>query len=151
MRTFSPRPTDIDPVWYVVDAQNVILGRLATQVAHVLRGKHKPTFAPHMDMGDFVVVVNAAGVKLTGSKDVQSLSYRHSGYPGGLRSISFGRLLEEKPERLVEQAVRGMLPKNTIGRAQLRKLKVYAGPEHPHEAQQPVPLPPGIAAALKTV
>ncbi len=151
MRTFSPRPTDIDPIWYVVDAQNVILGRLATQVAHVLRGKHKPTFAPHMDMGDFVVVVNAAGVKLTGSKDVQSLSYRHSGYPGGLRSISFGRLLEEKPERLVEQAVRGMLPKNTIGRAQLRKLKVYAGPEHPHEAQQPVPLPPGIAAALKTV
>ncbi len=151
MRTFSPRPTDIDPVWYVVDAQNVILGRLATQVAHVLRGKHKPTFAPHMDMGDFVIVVNAAGVKLTGSKDVQSLSYRHSGYPGGLRSISFGRLLEEKPERLVEQAVRGMLPKNTIGRAQLRKLKVYAGPEHPHEAQQPVPLPPGIAAALKTV
>ncbi len=151
MRTFSPRPTDVDPVWYVVDAQNVILGRLATQVAHVLRGKHKPTFAPHMDMGDFVIVVNAAGVKLTGSKDVQSLSYRHSGYPGGLRSISFGRLLEEKPERLVEQAVRGMLPKNTIGRAQLRKLKVYAGPEHPHEAQQPVPLPPGIAAALKTV
>jgi large subunit ribosomal protein L13 len=151
MRTFSPRPTDVDRVWYVVDAQDVVLGRLATQVAHVLRGKHKPTFAPHMDMGDHVIVVNAAGIKLTGSKHTQSLAYRHSGYPGGLKSISFGRLLEEKPERLVEQAVRGMLPKNTIGRQQLLKLKVYAGPDHPHQAQQPIPLPEGIAAALKTV
>jgi len=151
MRTFSPRPTDISRIWYVVDAQDVVLGRLATQVAHVLRGKHKPTFAPHMDMGDFVIVVNAAGVKMTGAKAVQSLSYRHSGYPGGLKSISFGRLLEEKPERLVEQAVRGMLPKNTVGRAQLLKLKIYAGPEHPHAAQQPVPFPAHIAAALKTV
>jgi large subunit ribosomal protein L13 len=151
MRTFSPRPSDIDRRWFLVDAQDVVLGRLATQVAHVLRGKHKPTFAPHMDMGDHVIVVNAAGVKLTGAKDVQSLSYRHSGYPGGLKSISFGRLLEQKPERLVEQAVRGMLPKNSIGRAQLRKLKVYAGPDHPHQAQQPVALPEGIAAALKTV
>lgn len=151
MRTFSPRPSDVDRRWYLVDAQDVVLGRLATQVAHVLRGKHKPTFAPHMDMGDFVIVVNAAGVKLTGSKETTQLSYRHSGYPGGLKSISFGRLLEERPERLVEQAVRGMLPKNTIGRAQLRKLKVYAGPDHPHAAQQPQPLPEGIAAALKTV
>ncbi len=151
MRTFSPRPSDVDRRWYVVDAQDVVLGRLATQVAHVLRGKHKPTFAPHMDMGDFVIVVNAAGVKLTGSKETSRLSYRHSGYPGGLKAISFGRLLEERPERLVEQAVRGMLPKNTIGRAQLRKLKVYAGPDHPHAAQQPQQLPEGIAAALKTV
>lgn len=151
MRTFSPRPTDVNRVWYLVDAQDVVLGRLATQVAHVLRGKHKPTFAPHMDMGDHVIVVNAAGVKLTGSKHAQRLSYRHSGYPGGLKSVSFGRLLEEKPERLVEQAVRGMLPRNSIGRAQLLKLKVYAGPDHPHEAQQPIPLPEGIAAALKTV
>jgi large subunit ribosomal protein L13 len=151
MRTFSPRPSDADRRWYIVDAQDVVLGRLATQVAHVLRGKHKPTFAPHMDMGDFVIVVNAAGVKLTGGKEASRLAYRHSGYPGGLKAISFGRLLEERPERLLEQAVRGMLPKNTIGRAQLRKLKVYAGPDHPHAAQQPQPLPEGIAAALKTV
>ena len=151
MRTYSPRPSDIQRTWFVVDAQDVVLGRLATQVAHVLRGKHKPIFAPHVDTGDFVIVVNAAGVKMTGSKDVQSLSYRHSGYPGGLKSISFGRLLEEKPERLVEQSVRGMLPKNTVGRQQLTKLKVYAGPDHPHAAQQPVPLPAYLSAALKTV
>ncbi|MDP9405737.1 MAG: 50S ribosomal protein L13 [Actinomycetota bacterium] len=140
MRTFSPRPADIDRRWFVVDATDVVLGRLATRVAHVLRGKHKPTFAPHMDMGDHVIVVNAAKVRLTGAKAVQSLSRRHSGYPGGLRSISFGQLLETRPERLVEQAVRGMLPKNTIGRSQLRKLKVYAGAEHPHAAQQPTTL-----------
>ena len=137
MRTFSPRPSDIDRQWYIVDAQDMVLGRLATRVAHVLRGKHKPTFAPHMDMGDHVIVVNAAKVRLTGAKGEQSMSYRHSGYPGGLKSISFGQLLESKPERLVEQAIRGMLPKNTIGRQQLKKLKVYAGPEHPHTAQQP--------------
>ena len=141
MRTFSPRPTDIKPMWYVVDAQGEILGRLATRIAHVLRGKHKPTFAPHMDMGDFVIVVNAADVRLTGDKGAQSFAYRHSGYPGGLKAVPFARLLAEKPDRLVEQAVKGMLPKNTIGRAQLRKLKVYAGPEHPHAAQQPQPLP----------
>ena len=137
MRTFSPRPSDIDRQWYVVDATDMVLGRLATRVAHVLRGKHKPTFAPHMDMGDHVIVLNAAKVRLTGAKAEQSMHHRHSGYPGGLKSISFGKLLEERPERLVEQAVRGMLPKNTIGRAQLRKLKIYAGPEHPHAAQQP--------------
>ena len=137
MRTFSPRPSDIDRKWYIVDAENMVLGRLATRVAHVLRGKHKPTFAPHMDMGDHVIIVNAAKVRLTGAKGEQSMSHRHSGYPGGLKSISFGQLLEEKPERLVEQAIRGMLPKNTIGRQQLKKLKVYAGPEHPHTAQQP--------------
>lgn len=150
MRTYSPRPNDVARTWFVVDAQNLVLGRLATQVAHVLRGKHKSQFAPHVDVGDFVVVVNAAGVKLTGSKATQSLSHRHSGYPGSLKSITFGRLLEEKPERLVEQAVRGMLPKNTVGRAQHRKLKVYAGADHPHAAQQPQPFPAHIAAALKT-
>jgi len=151
MRTYSPRASQIERVWYVVDAQNVVLGRLATQVATVLRGKHKPQFAPHVDVGDFVIVVNAGGVQLTGAKGTQSLSHRHSGYPGGLKSISFGRLLAERPERLVEQAVRGMLPKNTVGRAQLRKLKVYAGPEHPHAAQQPSPFPAHLATALKTV
>lgn len=151
MRTYSPRPADIERSWYVVDAQDVVLGRLATQIAHVLRGKHKPTFAPHMDTGDFVIVINAAGVRLTGEKRDQRLAYRHSGYPGGLKSISFGRLLDEKPERLIQQAVRGMLPSNSVGRAQLRKLKIYAGPEHPHEAQRPVPFPPSIAGALKTL
>ncbi len=151
MRTYSPRASEIERVWYVVDAQGVVLGRLATQVAAVLRGKHKPQFAPHVDVGDFVVVVNAGGVQLTGAKGTQSLAYRHSGYPGGLKSISFGRLLAERPERLVENAVRGMLPKNTVGRAQLRKLKIYAGPEHPHAAQQPRPFPAHLAAALKTV
>ncbi|HWH33130.1 MAG TPA: 50S ribosomal protein L13 [Egibacteraceae bacterium] len=140
MRTYSPRPADIQPQWYVIDAQDMVLGRLATRVAHVLRGKHKPTFAPHMDMGDFVIVVNADKVRLTGTKGDKELKYRHSGYPGGLKSIPFARLLAERPERAVEQAVRGMLPKNTIGRAQLRKLKVYAGPEHPHTAQKPATL-----------
>ena len=140
MRTFSPRPADIEHRWYVVDAQDMILGRLATRVAHVLRGKHKPTFAPHVDVGDFVIVVNAGGVRLTGSKGEQSLAHRHSGYPGSLKSVPFARLLAERPEQLVERAVKGMLPRNTVGRAQLRKLKVYAGPEHPHGAQQPAPL-----------
>jgi large subunit ribosomal protein L13 len=141
MRTFTPRPTDVEPTWYVVDAQDAILGRLSTRIAHVLRGKHKPTFAPHMDMGDYVIVVNAAGVRLTGSKGEQSMAYRHSGFPGGLKAVPFARLLAEKPEALIERSVRGMLPKNTIGRAQLRKLKVYAGPDHPHAAQKPEPLP----------
>jgi large subunit ribosomal protein L13 len=140
MRTFSPRPADIQPQWYVIDAQDMVLGRLATRVAHVLRGKHKPTFAPHVDMGDFVIVVNADKVRLTGTKGDKELKYRHSGFPGGLKSVPFAKLLAEKPERLVENAVRGMLPRNTIGRAQLRKLKVYAGPEHPHTAQKPATL-----------
>lgn len=141
MRTFSPRPADIDKRWYVVDAEGEVLGRLATRIAEVLRGKHKPIFAPHVDVGDFVVVVNADKVRLTGHKATQAMAYRHSGYPGGLSSISFGRLLEEKPERLVTQAVKGMLPKNSVGRQQITKLKVYAGPDHPHAAQQPQPLP----------
>ncbi|MGH8885587.1 MAG: 50S ribosomal protein L13 [Egibacteraceae bacterium] len=140
MRTYSPRPKDADPTWYVVDAKDVVLGRLASQVAHVLRGKHKPVFAPHIDMGDHVIVLNAASVRLTGRKAEQKLAYRHSGYPGGLKAVPWARLLAERPERLVERAVKGMLPKNTIGRAQLRKLKVYAGSSHPHAAQQPKPL-----------
>jgi large subunit ribosomal protein L13 len=141
MRTYSPRPMDIERAWYVVDAQDEVLGRLATRIAHVLRGKHKPQFAPHVDTGDFVVVVNAAGVRLTGNKGAQKLAHRHSGYPGSLKSIPFARILDERPERLIEQAVKGMLPKNSVGRAQLRKLKVYAGPDHPHGSQKPQPFP----------
>lgn len=141
MRTYSPRPTDIERRWYVVDAEGEVLGRLASRIAHVLRGKHKPQFAPHADVGDFVIVVNAGGIVLTGSKGEQQLAHRHSGFPGGLKSVPFARLLDEKPEALVERAVKGMLPKTTPGRAAGRRLKVYAGPEHPHEAQQPSPLP----------
>jgi large subunit ribosomal protein L13 len=141
MRTFSPRPTDIDRTWYVVDAEGEVLGRLASRIAHVLRGKHKPTFAPHMDVGDYVIVINASGVRLTGSKGSQSIAYRHSGFPGGLKSVPFARLLAESPDRLVERSVRGMLPKNSLGRQMLRKLKVYTGPQHPHAAQNPAPLP----------
>ncbi|MDO5026055.1 MAG: 50S ribosomal protein L13 [Trueperella sp.] len=139
MRTYSPKPGDIDPKWYVIDATDVILGRLATHVATLLRGKHKPTFAPHMDTGDFVIVINADKVELTGSKREQKMAYRHSGYPGGLKATSYAELLEENPERAVTKAVAGMLPKNKLGRQQLKKLKVYRGAEHPHAAQQPVP------------
>jgi large subunit ribosomal protein L13 len=137
VRTYTPKPGDVERTWYVIDATDVVLGRLASQVATILRGKHKPSFAPHADTGDFVVVVNAAKVALTGTKRADKRTYRHSGYPGGLRSIAVGDLLEKRPERVVEQAVRGMLPKTSLGRAQLRKLKVYGGPEHPHAAQQP--------------
>jgi large subunit ribosomal protein L13 len=145
MRTYSPRPTDIDRAWYVVDAQGEILGRLSTRIAHVLRGKHKPIFAPHMYVGDFVIVINAGDVQLTGSKGTQSLAYRHSGFPGGLKSVPFARLLAEKPERLIERSVQGMLPKNSLGRQMAKKLKVYAGSEHPHAAQDPQPLPEHLA------
>lgn len=145
MRTYSPRPAEIDRTWYVVDATDEVLGRLATKVAHVLRGKHKPQFAPHMDVGDHVIVVNAAEVRLTGSKGESKLALRHSGYPGGVKAVPFARLLAERPEKLVERAVKGMLPRNSVGRAQLTKLKVYAGPDHPHEAQRPVPLPDHLA------
>ena len=140
MRTYTPRPGDVERTWYVIDATDVVLGRLASQVAAVLRGKHKPTFAPHADTGDFVVVVNASKIALTGTKRADKRAFRHSGYPGGLRSVAVGDLLEKRPERVVEQAVRGMLPKTSLGRQQLRKLKVYGGPEHPHRAQQPQPL-----------
>ncbi|HEV3292485.1 MAG TPA: 50S ribosomal protein L13 [Streptosporangiaceae bacterium] len=139
MRTFSPKAGDIQRQWHVIDASDVVLGRLASQVATLLRGKHKPIFAPHLDTGDFVIVVNAGKVALTGSKLQDKRAYRHSGYPGGMHSVAYSELLAKHPERAVEKAVRGMLPKNSLGRNMLRKLKVYPGPDHPHAAQQPVP------------
>ncbi len=138
-RTFSPTPTDIRRDWLVIDATDVVLGRLASHAATLLRGKHKPTFSPHMDMGDHVIIVNADKVVLTGQKAAQKMAYRHSGYPGGLSAVSYTELLEKNPVRAIEKAIRGMLPKNTLGREQLKKLKVYTGSEHPHEAQQPRP------------
>jgi large subunit ribosomal protein L13 len=139
VRTYSPKPGEVTRTWHVIDAEDVVLGRLATQVATLLRGKHKPTFAPHVDTGDFVIIVNAGKVALTGNKRDQKFAYRHSGYPGGLRKRSFGELLDTRPDRLLEKVVKGMLPKNKLGRAQGKKLKVYAGPDHPHAAQQPKP------------
>jgi large subunit ribosomal protein L13 len=139
VRTYTPKPGDIQRNWYVIDATDVVLGRLASHVATLLRGKHKPTFAPHVDGGDFVIVINADKVALSGNKREQKLAYNHSGYPGGLRAVAYSDLLENNPERAVEKAVRGMLPKSTLGRQQLGKLKVYRGSEHPHAAQQPKP------------
>ena len=139
MRTYSPKPGDVERHWHVIDATDVVLGRLASQTAKLLRGKHKPIYAPHVDTGDFVVIVNADKVALTGNKREQKLAYRHSGYPGGLRSVAYSDLLEKDPRRAVEKAVKGMLPHNSLGRQMLRKLKVYAGPEHPHQAQRPQP------------
>ncbi|HVL92137.1 MAG TPA: 50S ribosomal protein L13 [Acidimicrobiales bacterium] len=140
MRTFSPKPADIRRVWHVVDADTMVLGRLASEVARVLRGKHKPIFAPHVDTGDHVVVVNAAKVVMTADKASTKFAYRHSGYPGGLRREAYSDLLATRPEEAVRRAVRGMLPRGTLGRQMLKKLKVYAGPEHPHSAQRPQPL-----------
>jgi len=139
VRTYTPKPGDVERRWHVIDATDVVLGRLAAQAATLLRGKHKPVFAPHVDTGDFVIIVNADKVALTGNKREQKRAYRHSGYPGGLRAVSYTELLATRPERAVEKAVRGMLPKNSLGRAQLSKLKVYAGPDHPHQAQKPAP------------
>lgn len=139
MRTYSPKAGETERAWYVIDATDVVLGRLASHAATLLRGKHKATFAPHVDGGDFVVIVNADKIALTGSKREQKLAYRHSGYPGGLKATSYAEMLEKNPERAVEKAIRGMLPKTSLGRAQLRKLKVYTGAEHPHAAQQPQP------------
>jgi large subunit ribosomal protein L13 len=138
-RTFSPKPADVQREWLVIDATDVVLGRLASHAAALLRGKHKTTFAPHMDMGDHVIIVNADKVALTGSKLTQKMAYRHSGYPGGLTATSYQDLMEKNPVRAVEKAIRGMLPKNTLGREQMAKLKVYTGNEHPHQAQQPKP------------
>jgi large subunit ribosomal protein L13 len=146
VRTYTPKPGEVDRTWHVIDATDVVLGRLASQTAILLRGKHKPTFAPHMDSGDFVIIVNADKVALTGQKALQKKAYRHSGYPGGLKATTYSELLEKNPVRAVEKAVRGMLPKNSIGRAQLRKLKVYTGSEHPHAAQQPKPYTLGQVA-----
>jgi len=139
VRTYSPKPADIQRQWHVIDATDVVLGRLAVQAATLLRGKHKPMFAPHVDCGDFVIVVNADKVALSGNKSTAKLAYRHSGYPGGLSSIAYGDLLEKNPRRAIERAVWGMLPKNRLGRQMLKKLKVYAGPDHPHQAQKATP------------
>jgi len=139
VRTFSPKAGDVQRQWHVIDANDVVLGRLASHVAQLLRGKHKPIFAPHVDTGDFVVVVNASKVALTGNKRETKVAYRHSGYPGGLKRVGYNELLATRPERAIELAVRGMLPKNKLGRQLLSKLKVYAGPEHPHSAQKPTP------------
>ena len=138
-RTYSPKPGDLTREWVIIDATDVVLGRLASHAATLLRGKHKATFSPHMDGGDFVIIINAEKVALTGQKLAQKLAYRHSGYPGGLTAQTYAEMLEKHPTRAVEKAIRGMLPKNSIGRAQLTKLKVYAGPEHPPAAQQPKP------------
>lgn len=137
MRTYTPKPGDITRAWHVIDATDVVLGRLASQTAQLLRGKHKPQFAPHVDAGDFVVVINAGKVALTGSKRDAKTAYRHSGFPGGLTAINVGDEIQTRPDRVVERAVKGMLPHNSLGRQMLSKLKVYAGPEHPHAAQQP--------------
>jgi large subunit ribosomal protein L13 len=139
VRTYSPKPADVQRQWYVIDATDVVLGRLASHVAILLRGKHKPIFANHVDTGDFVIIINADKIALTGNKLEQKKAYRHSGYPGGLRSMSYGELMEKRPDKAVEKAVKGMLPKNSLGRKMAKKLKVYAGAEHPHKAQKPVP------------
>lgn len=139
MSTYTPKAGDLSHDWYVIDASDVVLGRLATHAATLLRGKHKPTFAPHMDGGDYVVVINAEKIALTGNKLRDKRSYRHSGYPGGLSSWTIAEGLEKNPARVVEDAIKGMLPKNRLGRQIAGKLKVYAGPNHPHTAQQPIP------------
>jgi large subunit ribosomal protein L13 len=140
VRTFSPKLTDIHRAWHLVDADGVVLGRLATEVARILRGKHKPIYAPHLDTGDHVVVVNAAKVVVTSDKAAKKVVYRHSGYPGGLKQQAYGDLLATKPEEAVRRAIRGMLPKTRLGRQMVKKLKVYPGPDHPHTAQQPQPI-----------
>ena len=148
MRTYSPKASEIHRKWFVIDAQDLVLGRLSTEAARILRGKHKATFAPHMDTGDHVIVVNADKVVVTANKADQKLVYRHSGYPGGLKSRTYGQSHAEKPEESVRRAIRGMLPKNRLGRQMLTKLKVYAGPHHPHAAQLPVAL--DLPAARRT-
>jgi large subunit ribosomal protein L13 len=154
MKTYSPKPKEIRRDWYVVDADGAVLGRLASEVAGILRGKHKPTYAPHLDTGDHVIVVNAAKIRLSGEKSGKKVYFRHSGYPGGIKEMPYDRLVSRHPERVVEQAIRGMLPKTRLGRQMARKLSVYAGAEHPHEAQKPVALNlgevPGAAASKES-
>ncbi len=140
MRTYTPKASEIDRKWYVVDADGLTLGRMATEVARVLRGKHKPTFSPHIDTGDHVIIINASKVVLSPGKAEKKQVYRHTGFPGGIRSTSYADLLGTKPEEAVRRTVRGMIPKNRLGRQMLKKLKVYAGPQHPHGAQKPQPL-----------
>lgn len=139
MRTYSPKASEINRSWFLIDAEGMVLGRLSTEVARILRGKHRPYFAPHLDTGDHVVIINADKIVMTSSKAEQKFAYRHSGYPGGLRKTSYATLLESDPVELVTRAIRGMVPKNRLGRAQMEKLKVYAGPQHPHAAQDPQP------------
>lgn len=139
MRTYTPKASEITRAWHIIDATDVVLGRLASQTAILLRGKHKATYAPHVDTGDFVIIINAEKVALTGAKLEKKKAYRHSGYPGGLTATSYTQLLEQHPTRAVEKAIRGMIPRNSLGRQQMSKLKVYAGDSHPHAAQQPVP------------
>lgn len=140
MKTFSPTPKDINREWYVVDAENQVLGRLAAQISHRLRGKHKPEFAPHMDNGDFIIVVNCEKIRVTGKKMSDKMYYRHSGYVGGLKETSLEKLLAKRPQLVLMHAVKGMLPKNRLGKAMLKKLRLYVGAEHPHAAQTPKPL-----------
>lgn len=147
LKTYSPKPTDVQRRWFVVDAAGLPLGRLASGIALVLSGKRKPSYAPHVDGGDFVIVVNAEKVTVTSNKSKDKIYYRHSGYPGGLKEESFESLINRRPEAVIERAVRGMLPKTKLGRQMIRKLKVYAGPDHPHEAQAPQPLDPGLRKA----
>ena len=137
MKTFSAKPETVKRDWYVVDADGKTLGRMATEIARRLRGKHKPEYTPHVDTGDYIVVINAEKVKVTGNKTSDKMYYSHTGFPGGIKEISFEKLIDKKPEMVIEKAVKGMLPKNPLGRAMYRKLKVYAGPEHQHTAQQP--------------
>ena len=137
MKTLFMRKEDVKRKWYVIDAEGMVLGRLATEIARRLRGKHKPTYTPHIDTGDYIIVINADKIQLTGKKLDQKMYYHHTGYPGGLKSITAKALLQRKPERVLEHAVKGMLPKNRLGRRMFKKMKVYVGPEHPHQAQQP--------------
>lgn len=137
MKTYTPKASEIQRGWHVVDAEGLVLGRMATEVARILRGKHKPTFAPHMDTGDHVIIINADKIVLTSNKAGDKMMYRHSGYPGGIKAMSYADLLDRKPAEAVRGTVRGMLPKNRLGRQMLTKLKVYAGPTHPHSAQKP--------------
>ena len=139
MSTYTARPSDIEHQWFIVDAEGMVLGRLATEIARIIRGKHKPTFTPHMDTGDFVIVINAGEIALTGSKNANKIAFRHSGYPGGLTATTYADMMATHPTRAVEKAIRGMLPKNSLGRSQITKLKVFAGAEHPHAAQNPIP------------
>lgn len=140
MATFSAKPHEVERDWYIIDASNCTLGRLATEVARRLRGKHKPEYTPHVDVGDYIIVINASGVQVTGNKGNDKVYYSYSGYPGGIKEINFNKLRAKAPEDIIEHAVRGMLPRNPLGRAMFRKLKVYAGSDHPHQSQQPKPL-----------
>ena len=140
MNTYTPKKSEIERTWHLVDAEGLVLGRMATEIATILRGKHKATYAPHIDTGDHVIVINADKVVLTSGKAQRKMVYRHTGFPGGIRSDTYGELLSKKPAEIVRQSIRGMVPKNRLGRQQMSKLQVYAGPTHPHQAQKPVPL-----------